>query len=151
MPQGDLVGCARRELPKKKKSRRELGKRMAFALAVLISVSVIAYRDATSIFKCLVNQDSARLAVMVSGIQGAIAFLKFYVIVGIPLAFLNGYLLRDSWIDCLISGIGTWVGTLAVAFLGGRTVFVSRFFIASIATLVWLAVDGARFMSTINR
>jgi hypothetical protein len=33
------------------------------------------------------------------------AFLKFYVIAGLPIAFLNGYLIRLSWLDCFVVGV----------------------------------------------
>ena len=116
------------------------------ALIILITVGVIAYRGATSIFGAVAKNESARLTVLLSRIPGALAFLQFYVIVGIPLAFANGYLLRLSWIDCLIVGISTWVGTLAAGFFGGRLVAIPQFLLFSVATLVWLIVDAARLL-----
>jgi hypothetical protein len=106
----------------------------------MIIVGALAYRSATYIFGQIRGGSSARLAVRFSQ-SPARQFLTFYVIAGLPLAFLNGYLLRLSWIDSVVVGIGTWIGMLASIALARRFDPTVQFFLFAGANLIWLAVD----------
>src|ERR1039457_5907221 len=66
----------------------------------------------TMLAKNLLGGFAARLAIRFRR-RLAREFLNLYVIAGLPIAFVNGFLLRFSWIDGAIVGIGTWIGTFA--------------------------------------
>jgi hypothetical protein len=112
-------------------------------IVVLIVVGALAYRSATYIFGQVQNGYSARLAVTFSR-SPARQFLPFYVIAGLPLAFVNGFLLRLSWIDCVVVGIGTWVGMLVSIAAARRFNPVIQLWMFGGATVVWCAVDIVR-------
>lgn len=106
-------------------------------IAAMIIVGALAYRSATYIFSQIRAGYSARLAVRFRQ-SPARQFLTFYVIAGIPLAFLNGFLLRLSWIDSVIVGIGTWAGMLASIAVARRFDPTVQFFLFAGVNLVWL-------------
>ena len=85
----------------------------------MIVVGALAYRSATYIFGEIRGGFAARLAIAFRG-RLAREFLKLYVITGLPIAFVNGFLIRFSWIDGVIVGIGTWIGTFAAILLARR-------------------------------
>jgi hypothetical protein len=109
-------------------------------IAAMIVVGALAYRGASYIFSQIRRGDSARLAVMFSQNPGR-HFLTFYVIVGLPLAFINGFLLRLSWIDSVIVGVGTWIGMLVSTAVARRFNPVLQFFFFGTISLLWLAAD----------
>jgi hypothetical protein len=111
------------------------------AIIIMIIVGALAYRSASYIFREAQGGFAARLAVTFSR-SPAREFLTFYVIAGLPLAFVNGFLLRLSWIDCLIVGIGTWVGALASILVARRFNPVFQFYFFAGVSLVWLIVDA---------
>lgn len=109
-------------------------------IVAMIIVGALAYRSATYIFSQINGGHSARLAVRFSQ-SPARQFLTFYVMAGLPLAFLNGYLLRLSWIDSAVVGIGTWIGMFASIAVARRFDPTLQFFLFAGANLVWLAVN----------
>lgn len=119
---------------------------MDWLVAAMVLVGALAYRSATFVYGSIARNDSARLTVTFThGKPWALRFLKFYVIVGLPLAFLNGYLIRLSWIDCIVVGVGTWVGMLAAIFFTGRRFNpILQFYVFAVATIAWLLVDAVR-------
>ena len=109
-------------------------------IASMIVVGALAYRGASYIFSQIRRGDSARLAVMFS--QGpARHFLMFYAITGLPLAFINGFLLRLSWIDCVVVGVGTWISMLVSTSVARRFNPALQFFFFGGISLLWLAAD----------
>jgi hypothetical protein len=113
-----------------------------FTMIVMIIVGALAYRSASYIFS-EVQGGSVRLGMAFS--RGpARKFLTFYVIAGLPLAFVNGFLLRLSWIDCVVVGIGTWVGMLASITLARRFNPVVQFWTFGGVTVVWCVADIVR-------
>lgn len=115
-------------------------------VAGMIFVSAFAYRSASFIHRTIRSGGSARLAITFSG-KPAAAFLTSYVIAGLPLAFVNGYLLRLSWMDCLLVGVGTWLGMLTAIFFSRRFNPVLQFYVFGGASVVWLIVDLVRAVS----
>jgi hypothetical protein len=61
----------------------------------------------------------------------------------LPLAFLNGFLLRLHWLDSLIVGIGTWLGALVLISVTGRFNPVRQFYLFAGINLVLLAANAA--------
>lgn len=106
----------------------------------MIIVGALAYRSATYISSQIHGGHSARLAVRFSQ-SPARQFLTFYVIAGLPLAFLNGFLLRLSWIDSAVVGIGTWIGMLASIAVARRFDPILQFFLFAGVNLIWLALN----------
>lgn len=111
------------------------------AITIIIIVGALGYRSATYIYGQVRGGFAARLAIEFSR-KPAWAFLELYVIAGLPLAFLNGYLLRLSWIDCVVVGIGTWIGMLASVSLARRFNPVIQFYLFASVSLIWLIVDA---------
>lgn len=109
-------------------------------IAAMIVVGALAYRSATYIYREIQGGFAGRLAVQFSR-SPARLFLTVYVIAGLPLAFLNGYLLRLSWIEGVIVGIGTWIGMLLSIRLARRFNPTLQFFLFSAVNLIWLAFD----------
>ena len=109
-------------------------------VAAMCLVGALAYRSATYIFKAVRDRFPARVAMPFS--RGpAHAFLTFYVIAGLPIAFLNGYLIRLSWIDCLVVGVGTWLGMLVSIFVARRFNPAFQFYFFASVSLIWLCAD----------
>lgn len=104
-----------------------------------ILVGAIAYRSATYILSQIRGGYAARLALTFRGPAGAL--LSLYVIVGLPIAFLNGFLLRFSWIDCVIVGAGTWIGMLVAIIFARRFNPIFQFYFFAGLNLVWLCVN----------
>lgn len=113
----------------------------------MIVIGALAYRSATFIYMELREGFAVRKSMAFSS-NVARRFLIFYVISGIPLAFLNGYLLRLSWMDCLVVGGGTWLGMLASIALTRRFNPVFQFFLFATASLLWLGFDAVRLFNT---
>jgi hypothetical protein len=111
------------------------------AMIVMIIVGDFAYRSATYIYSQVQGGFAARLAVTFSR-SPAREFLTFYVIARLPLAFINGFLLRFSWIDCAVVGIGTWICMLASIALARRFNPVIQFYLFASVSLIWLVVDA---------
>jgi hypothetical protein len=109
-------------------------------IVIMIIVGALAYRSATFIFSQVRGGHSARLALSFSQ-SPARQFLMFYVIAGLPLAFLNGYLLRLSWVDRVTVGIGTWVGMLASIAIARRFDPTLQFFLFGSVNLIWLVFN----------
>jgi hypothetical protein len=107
----------------------------------MIVVGALAYRSATYIFGEIRGGFAARLAIAFRG-RLAREFLKLYVITGLPIAFVNGFLIRFSWIDGVIVGIGTWIGTFAAILLARRFNPVIQFYFFAGVNLVWLGVNA---------
>jgi hypothetical protein len=116
---------------------------MIGAIVILIIVGALAYRSATYIYGQIRGGYSARLAVAFSH-SPVKEFLTLYVIAGLPLAFLNGFLLRFSWVDCLVVGVGTWVGMLVLIAVARRFNPVKQFYAFAGVTFFWLVVDIIR-------
>lgn len=110
-------------------------------ITLMIIAGALAYRSASYIFREVQGGFAARLAVTFSR-SPAREFLTFYVIAGLPLAFVNGFLLRFSWTDCLVVGIGTWVGMLASIAVARRFNPIFQFYFFAGISLVWLIVDA---------
>jgi hypothetical protein len=108
-------------------------------IVIMIIVGSLAYRSASYIFSQVRGGYSARLALRFSQ-SPARQFLMLYVIAGLPLAFLNGYLLRLSWVDSVTVGIGTWVGMLAS--IARRFDPTLQFLLFGGVNLIWLVVNA---------
>ena len=113
------------------------------AIIIMIVIGALANRSATYIYREIQGGFAARLAIAFQ-YGPARAFLTFYVIAGLPLAFANGLLLRFSWVDCIVVGIGTWVSMLASIALARRFNPVIQFYLFTGASLLWLLVDAVR-------
>lgn len=113
------------------------------AIIMLIVIGALASRSATFIYGQIRGGFAARLALAFAR-DPARFFLQFYVLAGLPLAFLNGYLLQRSWIDCLLVGIGTWIGMLASIALARQFNPVLQFYLFASVSLVSLIVDVCR-------
>jgi hypothetical protein len=109
-------------------------------IVIMIIVGALAYRSATYILSEIRGGFAARLAIKFRR-RLAREFLNLYVIVGLPIAFVNGFLLRFSWIDGAIVGIGTWIGTLAAIMLARRFNPVIQFYFFAGVNLTWLDVN----------
>jgi hypothetical protein len=90
--------------------------------------------------------ESARAAVRIGMMPGGNLILQWYVILAFPLAFANGYLLRQSWLDCVIVGAGTWLCMMVSIALTRRFNAVFQFFLFSGITVLWLITDVVRLL-----
>ena len=108
-------------------------------IVLMIVVGAIAYRSATYIFNQIRGGYAARLALTFRG--PARVLLNLYVVAGLPVAFLNGFLLRFSWRDCIIVGVGTWTGLLVAIFFGRGFNPVFQFYVFAGLNLLWLCVN----------
>jgi hypothetical protein len=108
-------------------------------IVLMIVVGAIAYRSATYILNQIQSGNAARLALTFSGPTHVL--LNLYVVAGLPVAFLNGFLLRFSWRDCVIVGVGTWTGLLVAIFLERGFNPVFQFYVFAGLNLVWLCVN----------
>jgi hypothetical protein len=115
-------------------------------IIVLIIIGALANRSAGYIYREIQGGFAVRLAIAFP--RGTPrAFLTFYVIAGLPIAFVNGLLLRFSWIDCVVVGVGTWVSMLASIVLARRFNPVIQFYLFAGSSLLWLIVDAVRAFS----
>jgi hypothetical protein len=114
---------------------------ISLQIVLMIVVGAIAYRSATYIFNQIRvgGYAARRLAVTFRG--PARSLLNLYVVAGLPIAFLNGFLLRFSWRDCIIVGVGTWTGLLVAIFFGRGFNPVFQFYVFAGLNLVWLCVN----------
>lgn len=63
-----------------------------------------------------------------------------YMVAAIPIALANGYLLDLSWLDCIVAGIGTWLGML-IANVVLRFNEILQFLGFGAVNLGWLAFN----------
>lgn len=110
--------------------------------ALLCLIGGLAMRAASY----LQSGQSARATVRIRMMPGGQFILTWYVILAFPLAFANGYLLRLSWIDCIIVGAGTWLCMALSIALTRRFNPVLQFLLFASAGAVWLVVDIFRHL-----
>jgi hypothetical protein len=119
---------------------------MPWLIGALILIGALANHAATYIYREVRDGRSPRLGMRFSQ-PPARQLLLFYVIAGLPIAFLNGLLLRFSWADCLIVGIGTWLGMLALIALSDRFRPVPQFFLFAGISIAWMLTDIGRALA----
>jgi len=90
-------------------------------IGVMILIGALAFRSASFITRASQRAEGIRSAVTLRPYAG---LAKWYVILGFPLAFVNGYLIEFSWIDCVVVGIGTLLITLVRS--AGLTAFFDK-------------------------
>ncbi len=79
---------------------------------LLIIVGAIAYRGAAAIGTLLDTHDAVLELPPVWTSPIGKKVVQLYIIVGLPLAFIAGYFLNQSWLEALGVFVGTWVGML---------------------------------------
>ena len=111
-------------------------------LIILIIVGSFAIRGASSLAHTLTQYGVSDVPLFFSGPPGS-TIVSLYVLAALPLAFLNGFLLRFSWVDCTIVGIGTWLGMLISNVLFRFNLAV-QFMVFGFVNLTWLIVNVVR-------
>ena len=108
-------------------------------LIALIIVGALGFRGACKIMHNVVTMRASLVppALMVPPGRNIV---HIYMVAAIPVAFLNGYLLNHSWVDCVLVGFGTWAGML-VANILFRFSEIFQFFIFGLVNLCWLTVN----------
>lgn len=115
-------------------------KTSSIVIVLTILIGALANRSATYLASEIRSGYSARLAAHFMQ-PARREFLKIYVILALPLAFLNGFLLRLHWLDSLIVGIGTWLGALLLISVTRRFNPVRQFYVFAGLNLVLLAAN----------
>jgi hypothetical protein len=111
-------------------------------LVILIIVGSFAIRGASSLAHTLTQYGVPDVPLFFSGPPGS-TIVSLYVIAAFPLAFLNGFLLRFSWGDCAIAGIGTWLGMLISNVLFRFNPAI-QFMVFGFVNLIWLIISVLR-------
>jgi hypothetical protein len=119
-------------------------------IVLTILIGALANRSATYLASEIGNGHSARLAVQFTQ-PARREFLKIYVMLALPLAFLNGFLLRLHWLDSLIVGIGTWLGALALISITGRFNPARQFYVFAGLNLVLVGANLTAAVSSLRR
>jgi hypothetical protein len=112
-------------------------------LVGMIGMGGLASRSASYIHIAVRDGSPPRLALQFLRRPTQLLLLRLYVIAGIPLAFLNGFLLRLSWIDSVIAGVGTWAFMLLSIRLARRFNPTVEFFTFGAVSVLWVAVNLA--------
>ena len=108
-------------------------------LVLLIIVSAIAFRGACSVSFYASRGDGVLENPQWTTTPQGKRFVRLYVYAAIPIACLNGLLLH-GFIGLLLSGIGTWIGMLAVnLFL--RFNAGNQFMIFGSINIIWTLVN----------
>lgn len=114
-------------------------------LIALIIVGSLGFRGACKIMHNIVEMRALHVPPVLMVPPGR-AVVHIYVVAAIPIAFLNGYLLSHSWVDCVIAGFGTWVGMLLANTLL-RFSELLQFYVFGLANICWLALNVFRAFS----
>jgi hypothetical protein len=117
-------------------------------VGVMILIGALAFRSASFITRASQGAEGIRAAVTLRPYAG---LSKWYVILGFPLAFVNGYLIEFSWIDCVAVGIGTWLITLFSIMLARSFNSVLQFLIFGAVNVGWLIFNVVRAVIAANQ
>lgn len=116
-------------------------------LIILIIVGSFAFRGASSLAHTLAYNGALDVPLFFSGPLGS-TIVSLYVTAALPLAFVNGFLLHLSWVDCAIAGIGTWLGMLISNVLFRFNPAI-QFLVFGFGNLTWLIVNIVNVVRTL--
>jgi len=111
----------------------------------LIVVGAIAFRGACILMHNIVSGNVLQVPLAYMQPPGK-TIVHIYMVAAIPIALVNGYLLDFSWIDCILAGVGTWLGML-IANVVLRFNEVLQFLGFGTANLGWLGFNIFRAVS----
>jgi hypothetical protein len=117
-------------------------------VGVMILIGALAFRSAWFIMRASQRAEGIRAAVILRPYAG---LAKWYVILGFPLAFVNGYLIEFSWIDCVAVGIGTWLIALVSIMLARSFNSALQFLIFGAVNVGWLIFNVVRAVIAANQ
>lgn len=116
-------------------------------IIILIFVGSFAYRGACSIG--MLQEERRGILELPIAFKSIVAkqIVSIYIIIGLPLSFFAGYLLKQSWIHAFIVFGGTWLSSLIANSL--KNLFFRynptlQFMVYGLINIVWFLVNLIR-------
>jgi len=116
-----------------------------YELIALIVVGALAFRGACMLMYNIVSGNVLEVPLAYMHPPGK-TIVHLYMVAAIPIALVNGYMLDFSWLDCIVAGVGTWLGML-LANVALRFNEVLQFLVFGMVNLGWLGFNIYRAVS----